>query len=354
MKNEIKAIMTEAIKSRASDIHFRNGFPPTLRINGSLVPIKGKKMSLQDSSPEIKRLLSTKQFEEFQKSGSIDFALPYDEHNRFRGNLYRQANGVSLNLRLIRDDMLSLEDLGAPEILKTIADTYRQGFFLIVGPTGHGKTTSMAATINYMNQTSERHIITIEDPIEYMFQSDKCMIDQREVGVHASSFSGALRSAMRQDPDVIVVGEMRDYETMQTAITLAETGHLVLSTMHTNNSIQTIDRIIDSFPEQKQKQVRLQLASVLTGVLSQRLIPKASGDGMILAHELLIINDAVRNIIRNEESEQIYNALQGNEKDGMMRLEKSLANLVKSKDITQEQALSYALNREVFESFLKH
>ena len=274
----------------------------------------------------------------------MDFAIAQRNNFRFRGNVYRQENGISMNLRLISNDVLNFEELNLPPIFKSIAENYKQGFFLIVGPTGHGKTTSLASVLNHINQNQKKHIITIEDPIEYLIKNEKSIIDQIEVGTHTPSFQSALRSCMRQDPDVIIIGEMRDQETMQAAITLAETGHLVFSTMHTNNSVQTIDRIIDTFPDAKQEQLRSQLSSSLTGIISQRLVPGVDGK-LIIAYEQLMVNDAVKNIIRTGKTEQLYNSLQRGEDGGYVHLEKCLSDLVKDNKISQEEANSFSLNQ---------
>ncbi len=352
-------ILDLAISYNASDIHFQTGKKPIIRVSGKLMQVEDAEVfQLKEGSPEFKVYMNESQYEYYMKHGNTDFAFGYGNDYRFRGNVYRQQNGISMSLRLIRNKILNFEQLNLPEIFQDIAINYRQGFFVIVGPTGQGKSTSLAAVINTINENRESHIITIEDPIEYTFENKKSVIEQREIGTHASSFNNALRATMRQDPDIIMIGEMRDYETMQAAVTLAETGHLVLSTMHTNNSAQTIDRIIDTFPEQKQKQVRIQLASTLSGVVSQRLVPGVNGE-LTFAYEQLLVNDAVRNIIRTEKSEQIYNALQsgdetGGDKSEMLRLEQSLVNLVKEEKITKEMAMSYAVNRELIDVFMDY
>ena len=356
MDTNFTKILELAINNNASDIHFQTGQKPIIRISNNLMEVEDAPVfQLMEGTPEFKEYMNDFQYEYYMKNGNADFAFGYGDDYRFRGNVYRQQNGISMSLRLIRNRILTFDQLGLPQVFNDIAENYRQGFFLVVGPTGQGKSTSLAAIINHVNEHRATHIITIEDPIEYSFKNKKSIIEQREVGTHASSFQNALRATMRQDPNIIMIGEMRDYETIQTAVTLAETGHLVLSTMHTNNSAQTIDRIIDAFPEQKQKQVRIQLASTLSGVISQRLVPGINGD-LVFAYEQLLVTDAVRNIIRTEKSEQIYNALQGSSEetdDKMLRLEQCLAELVKQGKITKEVALSYAVNRELIDVFLE-
>jgi len=354
MDSKIKQIVDLAINRNASDIHYQTGQKPIIRINGRLFIVEDvDAIKAESLETELKELMNEKQHQYFLKNGNVDFAFSYNDDYRLRGNYFRQNNGCSLSLRIIRNHILSFEQLGLPEVFRDISEKYRQGFFLVVGPTGQGKTTSLAAILNHINRNREEHIITIEDPIEYIIKNDKSLIDQREVGTHTSSFENALRACMRQDPDIIIIGEMRDFETMQAALTLAETGHLVLSTMHTNNSVQTIDRIIDTFPEQKQKQVRIQLANTLTGVISQRLIPGIK-DELVFAYEQLLVNDAIRNIIRTEKSEQIYNALQPGDDSKMIRLEQCLAKLVQEKRITKENALSFATNRDLIDMFLNY
>lgn len=345
-----------AINQNASDIHFQTGEKPIIRVNSKLLQVEdAETFNLPVDSPEIKGYLNQKQFNTFIEHGNADFAFDYNPDYRFRGNIYRQRNGISISLRLLRSKILTFEQLSLPPVFQKIATDYRQGFFLIVGPTGQGKSTSLAAILNHINATRESHIITIEDPIEYILKNNKSVIEQREVGSHTSTFSGALRASMRQDPDVIMIGEMRDIETMQAAVTLAETGHLVFSTMHTNDAVQTIDRIIDAFPDTRQKQVRIQLASALSGVISQRLVPSIDG-GLVFAYEQLLVNDAIRNIIRTSKNEQIYNALQGSEeaKGGVLRLEQSLAQLVKDQKITREMAESFAVDRDLVNVFMQY
>lgn len=354
MDTNFTKILDLAIDHNASDIHYQTGKKPVLRVAGKLFKVEDSEVfQLAESTPEFKQYLNEDQYQYYLKNGNADFAFGYGDEYRFRGNVYRQQSGLSMSLRLIRNRILNFDQLGLPQVFRDIAENYRQGFFLIVGPTGQGKSTSLAALLNHINANREEHIITIEDPIEYILKNDKSVIEQREIGTHASSFSNALRAVMRQDPDVIMIGEMRDFETIQAAITLAETGHLVFSTLHTNNSVQTIDRIIDAFPENKQKQIRQQLASSLTGVISQRLVPGLKEGEMVFAYEQLMINDAVRNIIRSEKTEQIYNAIQGTDDSGMLRLEQCLAQLVIDEKISKENALSFAANRQLIDVFLE-
>lgn len=360
MNPSFTKILDLAIAKNASDIHFQTGKKPFLRIAGRLIAIEDAEIfQIKEDSSEFRGYMSESQYKYYLANGNADFGFSHGDDYRFRGNIYRQQNGISISLRLIRNRVLSFEELGLPSIFANIAENYRQGFFLIVGPTGHGKSTSLAAILNHINNHRDVHIITIEDPIEYIFRNNKSIIEQREIGIHASSFASALRACMRQDPNVIMVGEMRDYETMQTAVTLAETGHLVFSTMHTNNAAQTIDRIIDTFPENKQKQVRLQLSGVLSGVISQRLVPGIKGE-LVFAHEQLITTDAIRNIIKSDSIEQIYNAMQpaedktGSAIESVIRLEQNLARLIKEGKITKETAISFASSPDLIDIFLEY
>ncbi len=347
-------IIELALTKNASDILLQAGQTPVIRIAGKLFSVDGAAgITMDESDPAFKALLTENQHSYFMEHGSVDFAYSYNADNRLRANVFRRKNGLSVSLRLINNHKLDFESLDLPPFFEDIAEQYKQGFFLIVGPTGHGKSTSLASILNYINQSRSEHIITIEDPIEFVIENNKSVIEQREVGAHNSSFDEALRGCMRQDPDIIIIGEMRDHETMQAAITLAETGYLVFSTMHTNNSVQTIDRIVDAFPEANQKQVRSQLASTLTGVISQRLIPGVEG-GLVLAYEQLFLSDAVRNIIRGDKIEDIYNAMQASGDSGFVRLEKTLSELAKAGKITKENSLSYAVNKELVEFFETH
>ncbi len=351
MSIDLTSLIELAINQNATDIHLQTGNKAILRVNGQLLLVEDSEpFQLNESTQEFEELLNKKQHSYFKEHGSVDFAFSHNTDVRLRANLYRRQDGLTLSLRIIRNQVLTFDQLNLPPVFKDIAENYRQGFFLIVGPTGQGKTTSIASIINYINEHRSEHIITIEDPIEYIIRNKKCVIEQREIGTHTSTFDNSLRAAMRQDPDIIIIGEMRDSETMQAGITLAETGHLVFSTMHTNNSVQTIDRIIDTFPEHKQKQIRIQLASTLSGVISQRLVPGIDG-GLVFAFEQMLMTDAVRNIIRTEKVEQIYNALQTEEGGGYVRLEQCLVNLVREKKITRETALSYSTNRDLIEMF---
>ena len=330
-------------QENASDLHISSGRPPTLRIDGRLVPLaKEVVLSSQDTEGLVSALLSPEQKERFIEERELDLSYENRDKARFRVNVYFESGDASAALRLIPNKIRTIEELEMPQVLHKFTAT-SQGFFLAVGPSGHGKSTTLAALIDEINHTRSEHIITIEDPIEYLFTQDRCIIDQREVGKDTKSFSNALRSAFRQDPDVIMVGEMRDAETISTAITAAETGHLVYATLHTNNAAQTIDRIIDVFPAGQQHQVRSQLALTLIGVVSKRLVPKIDG-GIVPACEVMITNSAVRNLIRENKIHELDLVIETSADQGMISLNRSLANLVKQGVISIETAEMYSLN----------
>jgi len=335
-------LLTAAMQS-ASDLHLGVGKRPTLRIDGNLVPLsKEPILTPQDTEGLISALLTPEQKEKFLARRELDFGYSFEDKARFRVNVYYQRGFMAAALRLIPSKILTIEELHLPHILHEFTK-YTQGFFLCVGPAGHGKSTTLAAMLDEINHKRYDHIITIEDPIEYIFVQDRALVDQREVGSDTLSFHRGLRSILRQDPDVIMIGEMRDPETMATALTAAETGHLVFSTLHTNNAAQTIDRIIDSFPASQQGQVRSQLASVLIGVVSQRLVPRIEG-GRIPAMEVMLANAAIRNLIREDKVYQIDLVIETSLEEGMISLNRSLADLVRRREISLEQAEIYSLN----------
>ena len=332
-----------AVDRDATDIHLSPEKPPILRIDGQLTPLTEKRaLTPQDTQALAFTILSEEQKERFLKQKDIDLSFSYKDKARFRVNVYQQLGQISVAMRLIPTKIRTIEDLNLPEILHGFLKT-SQGFFLVVGPSGHGKSTAMAAMINEINHTRYDHIITIEDPIEYVFVEDKCIIDQREVGTDVQGFHRGLRAAFRQDPDVVMIGEMRDAETVSSAVTAAETGHLVVATLHTNTAAQTIDRIIDIFPPHQQGQIRSQLASTMIGILSRRLIPALKG-GLINAVELMIANSAIRSLIREHKVHQIDMVIETSVDEGMISLNRSLANLVKNGAIALEQAETYTTN----------
>ena len=350
-KSELAELLETVIKEGGSDLHLSVGNYPTIRVTGSLIPlVKKQKLTPEDTKAFIAELLDPERNEEFTREQEIDFSYNYEGKARFRGNGFVQRGSISIALRLIPNEIKSLAELNLPPSLEGFAQR-EQGFFLVVGPVGQGKSTTLAALIEIINQQRPSHIVTVEDPIEYIFEQKKALIDQREVRIDTKDFHTALRSVFRQDVDVIMVGEMRGLETISTAVTAAETGHLVLSTLHTNNASQTIDRIIDSFPAEQQDQIRLQLAASLIGIFSQRLIPRISG-GLIPSYELLINNAAVANLIREGRTHEIPTVIETGMESGMIDMNRSLSDLVRRGEIAIETALQRSLNPKNLERLL--
>ncbi|WNF35925.1 type IV pilus twitching motility protein PilT [Bacillaceae bacterium IKA-2] len=340
MKERLEKLMKAAFELKASDLHLTVGVPPIMRINGDLKQYGKEVLKPADTEGMVFSILSEQLKENFKDKGEIDFSYGIAQVSRFRINAYRQRSCVSLAIRLIPTLIPSLDDLRMPNVLKKVV-VKPQGLVLVTGPTGSGKSTTLAAMIDYLNKTERKHIITLEDPIEYLHKHHYCIIDQREVGFDTKNFANGLRASLRQDPDVILVGEMRDLETIGTAITAAETGHLVLGTLHTTNAPSTIDRIIDVFPPNQQPQVRIQLASVLTAIVSQRLFPTVDKQSRCAATEILVNNSAIANLIRNEKIHQIDNVLQTSRSSGMHTLEMSIKELLAHQKISKETAEPY-------------
>ena len=334
-----------------SDLHLSVGVHPTIRVTGSLAPmLKEPVLTREDTLGFVKALLSPEQEKRFLANQEVDFAFENEEGVRFRGNAFYQRGSIAIALRLIPKIIKTLSELNLPDVLATFARK-SQGFFLVVGPVGQGKTTTLASLIELINTERMEHIVTIEDPIEYVFEPKQSIIDQREVGIDTKDFPAALQSAFRQDIDVLLVGEMRGPETMAAAVTAAETGHLVFSTLHTNNAAQTIDRIIDTFPANQQDQIRMQLSASMAGIFSQRLVPRISG-GLLPAYELLINNKAVENLIREKRTHEISTVIETGSSEGMIDMNRSLAELVARGEITVETAYQYSLNPNVLQKLL--
>ena len=343
----IQDFLEIVIRKEASDLHLVVGSPPVIRVDGQLLPVSAGLITPQDSENLIFELLSSEQKEMLLVNKEIDFSFALGEIARFRVNAYFQKGYLSAALRLIPHGIKTIEELNLPRILHNFAKQ-RQGFILVTGPTGHGKSTTIASLINEVNQTRPVHILTIEDPIEYVYPKGKGLVSQREMHLDTHSWEIALRSALREDPDVVLVGEMRDYETIASAITIAETGHLVFATLHTNSAAQSIDRIIDVFPENQQAQMRLQLAATAAGIISQRLIP-AIGGGRVPACEILLASPAVQTAIRDAKTHMIDNIIQTSGEAGMILMDASLAFLVKAGRVTLEAARSYSIRPEELE-----
>ncbi|OHA01204.1 MAG: type IV pili twitching motility protein PilT [Candidatus Sungbacteria bacterium RIFCSPLOWO2_02_FULL_48_13b] len=342
-KDEFHDLLSTVIKENASDLHIAVGRHPILRIDGGLLPLLKKEVVTAEIAEGLVRAMTTEeQYSIFQAEKELDFSYDFDGKARFRVNAYLQRGFHGAALRLIPSHIGTFQDLGLPPILEDFCKR-PQGFFLVVGPTGHGKTTTLASMVDYINHSRNDHIITIEDPIEYVFSSDIAVVDQREVGLDTHSFAKALRSMFREDVDVGMIGEMRDPETIATAVTAAETGHLIFSTLHTNNAAQTIDRIIDSFPSGQQSQIRAQLSSTLIGIVSQRLVPRING-GLIPACEVMISTPATRNLIRESKTHELDLVIETSSDAGMVSLNRSLTDLVRRGEITVENAMSYSLN----------
>lgn len=350
-KKELDDLVEIIVSEKGSDIHLSVGSHPTVRVTGSLVPlVKKPVLTTEDVLGFCKILLSDKKKENFTELNEVDFSYAAADGVRFRGNVYYQQGTPAVALRHIPNEIRTLDQLNLPPILESFTQR-PQGFFLCVGPVGQGKSTTLAAMIQMINQSRSDHIVTIEDPIEYVYTPDQSMIEQREVGTDTVDFASGLNAVFRQDIDVILVGEMRNPQTIATAVTAAETGHLVFSTLHTNNAAQTIDRIIDSFPSGQQDQIRVQLAGSLTGIFSQRLIPRISG-GMIPTYELLINNSAVANLIRERRTHEVQTVIETGLEHGMIDMNRSLVDLVKKGEVTVENAFAYSVNPKGLERLM--
>lgn len=349
---DIRELLLLASEKKASDLHLTNDTPPVLRINGKLIVTEYNSLDCEALKKMVYGLLSDGQKEEFEKKLELDFSVSLPDLDRFRANVHMQRGCVEIALRRIPLYVPSIEELGLPDVVKTFAEK-RDGLILITGPTGMGKTTTLAAIIDLINNQRSNLIICIEDPIEYIHGNKKSIIKQREVFNDTHSFAEALKRCLRQDPDVIVVGEMRDLETISTALTAAETGHLVFATLHTPDAPQTIERIIDVFPPYQQEQVKIQLASCLNGVLAQRLLSRKDGSGRVLATEVMIATSGVRHLIREQAIEQIPTAIQTGQKYGMKTMDKSLQELFQAGTISYDEAIAHAKNPEEFQRLVQ-
>jgi len=342
-EKKLQELLLVCARQNASDLHIAVGRYPTLRIDGSLVPLTNESiLTPQDTQGLIMALLTPAQQQKVQDQRELDFSYTFEDKARFRVNAYYQRGFLAAALRLIPAQVRTLEELGLPPVLHDFAKL-SQGFVLVTGPAGHGKSTTLAALLDEINHARTEHIVTIEDPVEYTFVQDRSIISQREVGSDTPAFSNALKSVLRQDPDVLMIGEMRDPESIATSLTAAETGHLVFSTLHTNSAAQTIDRIIDSFESSQQNQIASQLAATIVGIISQRLIPRIDG-GRAPACEVMIANSAIRNLIRERKTYQIDLVISTSTQDGMITLNRSLADLVYRREISLEQAELYSPN----------
>jgi len=350
---ELADLLTTAVEKNASDLHLTSGRPPVLRINGELFFVENRPvLNKEIITGLLEPVLTVSRKEELDRTGQVDFSHGLPHLGRFRVNVFRQRSALSAVMRLIPHEIPLLEALGLPEAVKDFAEKNR-GMVLVTGPTGSGKTTTLASLLDIINTKRGCHIITLEDPIEYLHQHKKSLVNQREIGTDTESFAGALRAALREDPDVILVGEMRDFETIQTALTAAETGHLVFATLHTNDATQTVDRIIDVFPPHQQAQVRIQLSLTLQGIVSQQLLPRADQPGRALACEILVATSAVRNIIREGKTYQLPTVMQTGGKLGMQNMDKSLLQLYQRRMITIQEALLRTSDPEEFKRMVQ-
>jgi twitching motility protein PilT len=338
MSLDFAAVLTKMVEVRASDVHLTAGFPPAVRVRGRIVPMDDyPPLSPQETREIVYSILNDSQRKRFENQQQLDFAYAIPGVARFRVNCFFQRGAISAAFRLIPAEILSLDSLGLPLVLEEFTRKPR-GFVLLTGPTGSGKSTSLASMVDMINEEREEHILTIEDPIEFLHSHKKCIVNQREIGADALDFAVALKAALREDPDVILVGEMRDLETISTALTAAETGHLVFATLHTQSTAQTVDRIIDVFPPHQQQQVRMQLSIALQGIVTQQLLPTADGSARIVACEVLVPTPAIRNLIREGKTHQIYSALQTSGAMGMQTMDSHLAQLVRMGKITRSLA----------------
>lgn len=343
--------MKETVERSASDLHISAGIPPMIRVNGRLEPLPMQPIAPEEAADILHQMMTPEQFERLEGIGECDFSFSVSGLGRFRVNAYKQRGTYGIAIRVLPVQPPSIDRLGLPDAVQHLAEA-NVGLVLVTGPTGSGKSTTLAAMIDYINTYRSCHILTMEDPIEYLHAHKKSMVNQREIGSDTKSYAAALRAALREDPDVILVGEMRDLETISIAITAAETGHLVLSTLHTIGAAKTIDRIIDVFPPHQQQQIRIQLAAVIQGVISQQLLPKADGSGRVVAAEIMVATPAIRNLIRDNKTFQIVNAMQTGARLGMQTMDHSIFELYSKGIIDKETALMYSIDQDEFSHYL--
>lgn len=343
----MEQLLYQAVQSNASDLHITVGVPPIFRVNGKLIRTDHKLLTVQDTEELFLAITTPEQQVHFKNHGEIDFSFAITGLSRFRANAFRQRGSIAMVIRVVNENVPTLEELGHPSVLKNLASQPR-GLVLVTGPTGSGKSTTLAAMINLINKERSCHILTLEDPIEYLHRHNKSIVNQREIHSDTESFTIALRAALREDPDVILVGEMRDPETIATAITAAETGHLVFATLHTGSAAQTIDRIIDAFPSHQQQQIRIQLSVTLQGIIAQQLLPRIDQTGRVAALEILIATPAIRNIIREGKTHQLTSVIQTGAKFGMQPMDIALRDLYRRGVVSYDEAMMRAIDEETF------
>ena len=348
----LQQLLKTMVEQGASDLHITTNSPPQIRIDGHLVPLQMPPLTAAETKALVYSVLTDQQKHRFEENLELDFSFGIKGLARFRANVFNQRGAVAAAFRTIPWEIKSFQDLGLPEVVARLAEKPR-GLVLVTGPTGSGKSTTLAAMLDKINRERQAHIVTIEDPIEYLHSHKRCIVNQRELGSDTKSFPNALRSVLRQDPDVVLIGEMRDLETIECALQVAETGHLTFATLHTNSASQTINRIIDVFPSNQQPQVRAQLSLILEGIICQALLPRANGKGRVLALEILVPNSAIRNLIREDKIHQIYSMMQtGQAKHGMQTFNQSLATLYFRRQITLQTALSVSHNPEELQEMI--
>jgi twitching motility protein PilT len=347
----LRQLLDEMVQRRASDLHITAGVPPEFRIDGILTPSEYEVLTPETTAALAYSVMSDEQRKRFETTKELDFSFGVKNLSRFRANVFLQRGVVSVALRHIPYEILPLERLGLPPVVREFANRHK-GLILVTGPTGSGKSTTLASFLDKINQSRQSHIVTIEDPIEYIHHHRKCVVSQREVGADTSSFPTALKYVLRQDPDIILIGEMRDLETIEAAITIAETGHLVLATLHTNSTYEAVNRIVDVFPSDQQRQIYTQLAFVLEGVVTQQLIPRSRGNGRVMVAEVLVATPAIRAVIREGKTHQIYSLMQAGQKFGMQTMNQALLQAVLDRALTPEDALERSADRPELESML--
>lgn len=348
---ELHDLLRIAMEKRASDVHITVGRAPVIRINGNLEEIESQRLTGEDTERYARACLDDDKYAVFMKNGEVDCSISVPGLARYRVNVYRQRGSTSIALRVLSFSIPNIEELGLPPAVRSLCEL-REGMILVTGPTGSGKSTTVASIINEINASRSSHILTLEDPIEYLHKHNRCIINQREIGHDSQSYQSALRAALREDPDVIVIGEMRDLETIGIAITAAETGHLVLSTLHTLGAAKTVDRLIDVFPPHQQQQIRVQVSMALKAVVSQRLIPEMNGKGRVAAIEVMMVTPAISNLIREGKTANINMAIQTGGAQGMQLLDKAVADLCRAQSISKEDALNYCVDRDNLQRFL--